>query len=134
TGLWRHRLRGRQVASLTCVPCATVPRSRAGVAVMLVPVLGRGSTMADDDKLDFKWIHTPSDHKGSVKVTQVSHRATGFKVLAYRCSLEEDFDGAPQCYGERNTSPVDAKANPDTLLQSDIKPRARRQARRPHRA
>jgi hypothetical protein len=77
-----------------------------------------------DDKLDFKQIHTPVDHKGTVKVTRITHRS-GFKMLAYECTLEEDFDGAPQCYGSRNTSPVDAKANPATGRQADIKERVR---------
>jgi hypothetical protein len=77
-----------------------------------------------DETLDFQRIHTPADHKRAVKVTQVSHRTSGFKMLAYQCSLEEDFDGAPQCYGEPNDpSAAEVKANPAIALQRTVKRR-----------
>jgi hypothetical protein len=68
------------------------------------------------------------DHKKSVQVWRIRHRPSGFDALAYVCSLEEDFDGAPRCYGEPNPGRfgaiVNAASNPDTALQVDIVPRA----------
>lgn len=78
-----------------------------------------------DDGLIFRNIHTALDHKGPVHVTRIHHLASGFDALAYRCSLEEDFDGAPQCYGDPNLHPVDPANNPATARQSDIKRRDR---------
>ena len=65
-----------------------------------------------------------NDHKKAVQVWRISHRPSGFDALAYVCSLEEDFDGAPRCYGAPNPGrfgdPVNAASNPDTALQADI--------------
>ena len=64
------------------------------------------------------------DHKKAVQVWRIRHRPSGFDALAYVCSLEEDFDGAPRCYGEPNPGRfgaiVNAASNPDTSLQADI--------------
>lgn len=78
-----------------------------------------------DDALIFQNIHTALDHKGAVHVTRIRHLASGFDALAYRCSLEEDFDGAAQCYGDPNPHPVDPVHNPATARQADIKRRDR---------
>jgi hypothetical protein len=77
------------------------------------------------DELSFQMVHTTSDHKRQVQVTRIRHAASGFDALAYQCSLEEDFDGAPQCYGDPNASPVNPKDNPATRLQANIKRRDR---------
>jgi hypothetical protein len=61
-----------------------------------------------------------SDHVGGVTVTRVRHAASGFECFAYQCSLEEDFDGAPDAYGIDNPHPVDAAHNPDTALQHGV--------------
>src|SRR6516225_3882668 len=67
---------------------------------------------------------TTYDHKGAVQVWRIRHRPSGFDALAYVCSLEEDFDGAPRCYGEPNPgrfgATVNAASNPNTRLQADI--------------
>ena len=64
------------------------------------------------------------DHKKAVQVWRIRHRPSGFDALAYVCSLEEDFDGAPRCYGEPNPGRfgaiVNAASNPDTSQQADI--------------
>ena len=75
---------------------------------------------------------TTHDHKKAVPVYRIRHQPSGFDALAYRCSLEEDFDGAPRCYGEPNPGrfgdTVNAANNPDTALQADIVARVARQA------
>ena len=43
-----------------------------------------------------------NDHKKAVQVWRIRHLPSGFAALAYVCSLEEDFDGVPRCYGEPN--------------------------------
>jgi hypothetical protein len=62
---------------------------------------------------------------------RIRHGPSGFDALAYVCSLEEDFDGAPRCYGAPNPgpfgAPVNAASNPDTALQADIISRVPRQ-------
>ncbi len=67
---------------------------------------------------------TTNDHRGTVPVWRLRHPPSGFDALAYVCSLEEDFDGAPRCYGTPNPGafgqPVDAASNPDTARQTDI--------------
>ena len=72
-----------------------------------------------------------NDHKKAVQVWRIRHQPSGFDALAYVCSLEEDFDGAPRCYGEPNPgrfgATVNAASNPDTALQADIVARAARQ-------
>ena len=65
-----------------------------------------------------------NDHKKAVQVWRIRHVPSGFDALAYVCSLEEDFDGAPRCYGEPNPgrfgAAVNPASNPDTALQADI--------------
>jgi hypothetical protein len=65
-----------------------------------------------------------NDHKKAVQVWRIRHLPSGFDALAYVCSLEEDFDGAPRCYGEPNPgrfgATVNPASNPDTALQADI--------------
>jgi hypothetical protein len=75
---------------------------------------------------------TTNDHKKAVRVWRIRHVPSGFDALAYVCSLEEDFDGAPRCYGEPNPGRfgaiVNAGSNPDTALQADIVARVAHQA------
>jgi hypothetical protein len=84
----------------------------------------RSKTMADLDITPY-WI--THDHRRAVQVWRIQHRSSGFNALAYVCSLEEDFDGAPRCYGEPNPgrfgATVNAESNPDTALQADIRSR-----------
>jgi hypothetical protein len=60
----------------------------------------------------------------TVQVWRIRHQPSGFDALAYVCSLEEDFDGAPRCYGEPNPGRfgaiVNPASNPDTSLQADV--------------
>ncbi len=72
-----------------------------------------------------RFLWNTTDHIGGVSVTWIEHRDSGFKAFAYRCKLEEDFDGAPRCYASRNPGDafgqtVNAVSNPDTQLQRDI--------------
>jgi hypothetical protein len=73
------------------------------------------------DKLTFHTARSATDHKGSVTITRIEHKASGFLAFAYECSLEEDLDGAPKAYGLNNPHPVDPEHNPETILQTDIK-------------
>ncbi len=74
--------------------------------------------MADDWK--FQRIHSASDHRGPGRhITKISH-SSGFTAYAYMCSLEQDWDGAPQCYGLDNPHPVNPAANPATAFQRGI--------------
>ena len=76
--------------------------------------------MAADD-LTFQTVFHSSDHRGpGISVTRIQHQASGFVALAYKCSLEEDLDGAPRCYGLDNPRPVNAAANPATGFQHGI--------------
>jgi hypothetical protein len=65
-----------------------------------------------------------NDHKKAVQVWRIRHLPSGFDALAYVCSLEEDFDGAPRCYGATNPgifgATVNPASNPDTALQANI--------------
>ena len=65
-----------------------------------------------------------NDHKKTVQVWRIRHLPSGFDALAYVCSLEEDFDGAPRCYGATNPgifgATVNPASNPDTALQANI--------------
>ncbi len=72
------------------------------------------------DKLTFRVVHTATDHKGSVPITEIAYAKSGFKAFAYQCSLEEDLDGAPEAYGLDNPHPVNPKDNFDTVLQRGL--------------
>ena len=61
-----------------------------------------------------------NDHKKTVQVWRIRHVPSGFDALAYVCSLEEDFDGAPRCYGAPTPGIFGATVNPDTALQANI--------------
>jgi hypothetical protein len=61
------------------------------------------------------------DHRGPVPIIKIEHAPSNFVAFAYQCRLEEDFDGAPRCYGLDNPQPVDSSANPNTRLQKGIK-------------
>ena len=65
-----------------------------------------------------------NDHKKAVQVWRIRHPPSSFDALAYVCSLEEDFDGAPRCYGASNPglfgAAVNPASNPDTALQAGI--------------
>src|SRR5579863_8251264 len=75
-----------------------------------------------DLRLDYTPAPSQADHQGSVKITKVRDAATTFECFVYQCSLEEDFDGAPDAYGldNPNPDPAEARVNPAILLQHGI--------------
>jgi hypothetical protein len=73
-----------------------------------------------DPTFTYSLAKAATDHVGGVTITWVRHAASKFECFAYQCSLEEDFDGAPDAYGRDNPHPVDAANNPDTALQRSV--------------
>src|SRR5262249_50925947 len=73
-----------------------------------------------DLSLTYSHARAASDHVGGVEITRVRDLASNFECFVYQCSLEEDFDGAPDAYGWDNPNPVDPARNPDTRLQTNV--------------
>ena len=76
------------------------------------------------DHLNITAYWRTNDHKKTLQVWRIRHQPSGFDALSNVCSLEEDFDGAPRCYGEPNPGRfgaiVNPASNPDTSLQADV--------------